>query len=145
MLNLHQKGEHVLFQLHPKQTEQITRLPGKTQLFFFFKNHYSDFCFLTGRPPSENWQPEAGWSTRPSDPLTFPALRFVVLRGRQRGQMNIYAAASWETPPGSRRGWQLMTNTWTDCMHCHAASTSTSWCVYIFKALLIHWRLMCPG
>lgn len=63
--------------------------------------------FLTGRqpvflPPAENWQPKAGRNKCPLDPLTFPALRFVVLRCWQWGQMNIYAAASCEKPPASR-------------------------------------------
>lgn len=49
-------------------------------------------------------------------PLTFPALRFVVVRGCLRGQMNMYAAASSEKLHGSQTGWQLMTSMRTECL-----------------------------
>lgn len=48
---------------------------------------------------SVQW-PEVGPETNAClDPLTFAALRFVVLRGWQRGRMNIYAAAASREKP----------------------------------------------
>lgn len=46
---------------------------------------------------------QAAEAPPPPAPLTFPALRFLAQEADSEGQMNIYASASEETAPGSRR------------------------------------------